>query len=221
MQDKAYKYPIPPSRALALYDVKEPKFFSHIKKSLNPAIPVIPIGIFRCFRAVAYVHIGASPNEDINISLASILLSKCAVKPKYICYIPHVFVPGDSDAGTPPYNAKIISRGAAVAANRWSKTYIISSPNGFTTYTLTWLNAAANSSISDFNTLYVWFKLTTSDSYSAVCGNSCTKESSADHQVSRAFSLKSSNGNVRLNTMVVVKGLVRHSNNKQKASRDD
>ncbi|APB70547.1 hypothetical protein PPYC1_09380 [Paenibacillus polymyxa] len=90
MQDKACKYPIPPSRALALYDVKEPKFFSHIKKSLNPAIPVIPIGIFRCFRAVAYVRIGASPNEDINISLASILLSKCAVNPNiftifYMC----------------------------------------------------------------------------------------------------------------------------------------
>lgn len=36
-------------------------------KSLNPTIPVLPIGIFRYFRAVAYVCIGASPNEDIFI----------------------------------------------------------------------------------------------------------------------------------------------------------
>lgn len=86
MQDKAYKYPVPPSRALALYDVKEPKFFSHIKKSLNPAIPVIPIGIFRCFRAVAYVHIGASPNEDINISLAKHTAVQMCCQPKYTYY---------------------------------------------------------------------------------------------------------------------------------------
>lgn len=37
---------------------------SHLMKSLNPAIPVLPIGIFRCFRAVACICIGASPNED-------------------------------------------------------------------------------------------------------------------------------------------------------------
>jgi hypothetical protein len=33
-------------------------------KSLSPAIPVLPMGIFRYFWAVAYVRIGASPNED-------------------------------------------------------------------------------------------------------------------------------------------------------------
>ncbi|KEQ26751.1 hypothetical protein ET33_33535 [Paenibacillus tyrfis] len=34
-------------------------------KSLNPAIPVLPMGIFRYFWAVACVYIGASPNEDV------------------------------------------------------------------------------------------------------------------------------------------------------------
>jgi len=34
-------------------------------KSLSPAIPVLPMGIFRYFWAVAYVRIGASPNEDL------------------------------------------------------------------------------------------------------------------------------------------------------------
>ena len=37
---------------------------SHLMKSLNPAVPVLPIGIFRYFRAVACVCIGASPNRD-------------------------------------------------------------------------------------------------------------------------------------------------------------
>jgi len=36
---------------------------SHLKKSLNPTVPVLPMGIFRYFWAVAYVCIGASPNE--------------------------------------------------------------------------------------------------------------------------------------------------------------
>jgi len=34
-------------------------------ESLNPTIPVLPVGIFRYFWAVACIRIGASPNEDI------------------------------------------------------------------------------------------------------------------------------------------------------------
>ena len=34
-------------------------------KSLNPTIPVLHIGVFRRFRAIAYVCIGASPNKVI------------------------------------------------------------------------------------------------------------------------------------------------------------
>ncbi|WP_311081228.1 hypothetical protein [Paenibacillus polymyxa] len=48
-----------------------------------------------------------------------------------------------------------------------------------------------------------------------------TLKSSADHKVNRASALKSSNGNLRLNAMVVVKSLIWHSNNKQKASSDE
>lgn len=64
---KALKiFTFPPSRVLALYTVKSDPFtLSHIMKSLNPAIPVLPMGIFRYFWAVAYVCIGASPNEVI------------------------------------------------------------------------------------------------------------------------------------------------------------
>ncbi|PEL98054.1 hypothetical protein CN556_00140 [Bacillus wiedmannii] len=36
---------------------------SYLKKSLNPTIPVLPIGIFRYFWAIACVCIGASPNR--------------------------------------------------------------------------------------------------------------------------------------------------------------
>jgi len=56
----------PPSRVLALYNVKRvTQSLSHLKKSLNPTVPVLPMGIFRYFWAVAYVCIGASPNEDL------------------------------------------------------------------------------------------------------------------------------------------------------------
>ncbi|GED68126.1 hypothetical protein BRE01_18280 [Brevibacillus reuszeri] len=57
----------PPSRVLALYNVKRFRALSHLMKSLNPAIPVLPMGIFRYFWAVAYVCIGASPNEDYSV----------------------------------------------------------------------------------------------------------------------------------------------------------
>ncbi|AQY38378.1 hypothetical protein B4918_10280 [Bacillus thuringiensis] len=56
---------------MALYNVKdENSSLSYLKKSLNPTIPVLPIGIFRYFWAIACVCIGASPNrlyKDINV----------------------------------------------------------------------------------------------------------------------------------------------------------
>lgn len=52
----------PPRRASALYNVKVTSL-SHLKKSLNPTIPVLPMGISRYFWAVASVRIGASPNK--------------------------------------------------------------------------------------------------------------------------------------------------------------
>lgn len=50
----------PLAKVLALYNVKKKSFLSHIMESLNPTIPVLPIGVFGRFWAVAYVCIGAS-----------------------------------------------------------------------------------------------------------------------------------------------------------------
>ncbi len=36
---------------------------SRIMQILNPNLPVQPFGVFRHFRAAAYVHTGASPNK--------------------------------------------------------------------------------------------------------------------------------------------------------------
>ncbi len=64
------KAKLPPSRVLALYNVKdEVSSLSYLKKSLNPTIPVLPIGIFRYFWAIAYVCIGASPNRCSNYNI--------------------------------------------------------------------------------------------------------------------------------------------------------
>ncbi len=51
-------------RVLALYNVKKVICsLSYFMKSLNPTIPVLHIGVFRRFCAIAYVCIGASPNK--------------------------------------------------------------------------------------------------------------------------------------------------------------
>jgi len=66
MRGGTFKNLFPPSLALALYNV-ESHALSHIGLSLNPTKPVLPNGIFRCFWAVAFVCIGASPNEEIHL----------------------------------------------------------------------------------------------------------------------------------------------------------
>lgn len=51
-----------PRKSFGTVQRKEKKsFLSHIMESLNPTIPVLPIGVFGRFWAVAYVCIGASP----------------------------------------------------------------------------------------------------------------------------------------------------------------
>ena len=53
-------------RVLALYNVKNVTCsLSYFMKSLNPTIPVLHIGVFRRFCAIACVCIGASPNKVI------------------------------------------------------------------------------------------------------------------------------------------------------------
>jgi hypothetical protein len=62
------------------------------------------------------------------------------------------------------------------------------------------------------------------NSFGERCSNSFNKNPRRPVKVSGdllCLRLSTSDGNVRLNTIVVVKGLIRHSNNKQKASRDD
>lgn len=54
-------------RASTLYDVEFTLI--HIKQSLNPAMPVLPIGVSRHFWAMDYVHTVVSPNEDIILIL--------------------------------------------------------------------------------------------------------------------------------------------------------
>lgn len=56
-------------------------------KSLNPTVPVLPIGIFRYFRAVAYVCIGASPNENIHFVITLTFIRTINVYVNIFCRI--------------------------------------------------------------------------------------------------------------------------------------
>lgn len=62
----------PLAKVLALCNVKNT--LSHIMESLNPTIPVLPIGVFGHFWAVACVCIGASPNRQNYIFIIALIV---------------------------------------------------------------------------------------------------------------------------------------------------
>lgn len=62
----------PLAKVLALCNVKNT--LSHIMESLNPTIPVLPIGVFGHFWAVACVYIGASPNRQNYIFIIALIV---------------------------------------------------------------------------------------------------------------------------------------------------
>jgi hypothetical protein len=55
----------PPGRGLAMRAVGN--FSSHFERSLNPAQPGLPLGVFRRFGTMACEHANASPNEVYSV----------------------------------------------------------------------------------------------------------------------------------------------------------